>query len=275
MSLQPDSKKQNWVLVTSISFAVFLLLAILLIVYGQNLKLSVPVYFFLLCTMALAATGLLAGALKSQAKYNGKVYGGTLNLGGPVVVFALIIMLGYKFRPAEITADRSITVNLFSAVNKMPVTAGNILIKAGVFSRREDVNTKGEAVFTGIGPEEKGKILRIFPDVAGFTNPFIDSVFTIEEKGNTTINIILNPVEDQLVIRGNVYDDDDHPLVDCLVDIGHGLATVRTDSIGNFSVKLSMKEGVQQDVTVTDKGKVVYRSLRTLSSNTPLKLPAK
>jgi hypothetical protein len=273
MSTPPKVNKQNWIFVTISGFVVFLLLIVLLIVYGKNLNLSTPVYFFLLLALALAATGLLAGALRSKAEYDGKAYGGSLKLGGPVVVFALIILLGYKFRPTEDNGPRVLTINVYSSKNKTPVTQGKLLIKAGAFSQREEINSKGEAVFGGIGPSISGKVLNVIAEVEGFNNPSVDSVFEVSPKGNTSIDLFLEPVENVILLRGNVIDKDNNPLINATVDIGHGLANVNTDSMGNFLVELSLKEGSEQDITVLLHGKVVYNSRRTLSSNSALSLP--
>lgn len=275
MSTNPASGKQNWIFVTISAFIVFLLLIVLLIVYGKNLNLSIPVYFFLLLVLALAATGLLAGALKSKAEYDGKAYGGSLKLGGPVVVFALIILLGYKFRPIEDTGPRVLTINVYSSKNKTPVTQGKLLIKAGAFSQREDINSKGEAVFGGIGPSISGKVLNVIAEVDGYSNLSPDSVFEVSPKGNTSIDLFLEPVKDIILLRGNVSDTNNNPLIDATVDIGHGLASVNTDSMGNFAVELSLKEGSEQDIIVLQHGKVVYNSRRTLTGNTALLLPVK
>ena len=273
MSTTPAVNKQNWIFVTISAFVVFLLLILLLIVYGKNLNLSLPVYFFLLLVLALAATGLLAGALRSKAEYDGKAYGGNLKLGGPVVVFVIIILLGYKFRPIEDNGPRVLTINVYSSTNKIPVTQGKLLIKAGAFSQREDINSKGEAVFGGVGPSVSGKVLNIIAEVEGYYNPSIDSIFEVSSKGNTCINLLLNPLKDMILLRGNVVDKNNNPLINATVDIGHGLATVNTDSVGNFIVELSLKEGSEQDITVLQHGKVLYNSRRTLSSNSALSLP--
>ena len=84
---------------------------------------------------------------------------------------------------------------------------------------------------------------------------------------------MLDPLKDMILLRGNVVDKNNNPLINATVDIGHGLATINTDSVGNFIVELSLKEGSEQDITVLQHGKVLYNSRRTLSSNSALSLP--
>src|SRR5215216_4154698 len=92
----------TWIIISAVGFIVFLIGALLFSLYSDKINfISQSTYFFLLVPLALVAAGFLFGALRSHAKYSGKAYGGTLELSGPVVVLALIIYLGYKFRPAE------------------------------------------------------------------------------------------------------------------------------------------------------------------------------
>jgi hypothetical protein len=84
----------TWIIISGIGFAVFLLAALLFSVYSDKINFISPsAYFFLLVILALMSAGFLFGALRSHAKYSGKAYGGTLELGGPIVTLALVIFL--------------------------------------------------------------------------------------------------------------------------------------------------------------------------------------
>ena len=273
MATKSSVQKPEWLFVTFAAFFFFLLIVVLLMVYGQQLNLSTPLYFFLLLAMAMACTGLLAGALKSKASYDGKIYGGNLKLGGPAVVFALIILLGYKFRPLNEIGPRLLTINIYADKNKTPVTSGKVLIKAGAFSQREEITSKGEAVFGGIGTSISGKVLSVLTEVDGFTNPAVDSIFVVSPTNNTSIDLFLMPITHKIMLRGFVLNKANKPLGGVLVDIGHGLLTTHTDSMGNFAGELLLKEGSKQEVTVIKNGKIIYNSARTLSNNNTLTLP--
>src|SRR5215217_3668937 len=109
-----------WVLISLAGFALFLITAVLFGLYSDKLNfISSTSYFFLLIPLALASAAFLFGALRSSAKYTGKNYGGTLELGGPVVVLLLIVGLGYKFRPQE--KSFGFTLNIFSATDTTEV----------------------------------------------------------------------------------------------------------------------------------------------------------
>src|SRR3954471_7375726 len=106
-------KPLTWIIISGFGFVIFLLAALLFSLYSEKINFISPsAYFFLLVILGLMAAGFLFGALRSHAKYSGKAYGGTLELSGPVVVLALIIYLGYKFRPTE--RSFNFTVNVFA-----------------------------------------------------------------------------------------------------------------------------------------------------------------
>lgn len=60
---------------------------------------SENIFYVLLIPMALASAGFLFGGMKSYAKYKGKLLGGILELGGPVVLFCLVLVGGFKLVP--------------------------------------------------------------------------------------------------------------------------------------------------------------------------------
>src|SRR3954471_9826781 len=112
-------KALSWVYISAGGFILFLVMALLFSIYSDKLNLiNSSAYFFLLVPLSLAAAGFLFGALRSHAKYSGKAYGGTLELGGPVLVLVIVIYLGYKFRPTDDAF--SVTLNVFdsTAMNK-------------------------------------------------------------------------------------------------------------------------------------------------------------
>ncbi|MCR9253240.1 MAG: hypothetical protein NXI20_22700 [bacterium] len=64
-----------------------------------NAGYSEKFFYILLIPMALASAGFLFGGMKSYAKYTGKVIGGALELGGPAVLFCLVLIGGFKLVP--------------------------------------------------------------------------------------------------------------------------------------------------------------------------------
>jgi hypothetical protein len=60
-----------------------------------RLGLTGNLYYLVLLPMGLAASGFLFGVLRSYARYSGKQLGGMLELGGPIVAFLLVVILGF------------------------------------------------------------------------------------------------------------------------------------------------------------------------------------
>ena len=117
--------------------------------------LSAPTFFFLLVVMGLVAAGFLFGALRSYGKYSGKVYGGTLELGGPVLVLVLVVLLGYKFRPTE--GSVSVTVNLLGGGGGSPIIdRGEIKAYYGN-AQASKTFTDGQVVLSEVPRELRGK----------------------------------------------------------------------------------------------------------------------
>src|SRR5215218_8773353 len=90
----------KWVVISGLAFLVSLAAAAILIFYGARLNdlgFSDKIYYLILIPLGLSAAAFLAGAMKSYASYkssNTSLYG-TLALGGPVVIFALVVGGGF------------------------------------------------------------------------------------------------------------------------------------------------------------------------------------
>ena len=52
-------------------------------------------YYIVLLTLGAASAAFLFGVFRSYSQYTGKVIGGNLELGGPVVVFVLVVVGGF------------------------------------------------------------------------------------------------------------------------------------------------------------------------------------
>jgi hypothetical protein len=162
-------KPVTWIYISGAVFIVFILLALFLGFFGDALShLKTSTYFFLLIPLALMAAAFLFGAMRSHAKYSGKIYGGTLELGGPVVLLFLVIYAGYKFRPVEKDNPFSITLNVFgNAAKPVIIQSGILNVFYGTAKTRIKI-TDGQAVVQEIPPEYRGKELRILPEAEGY-----------------------------------------------------------------------------------------------------------
>jgi len=104
----------SWVRVTWIAFLLSAAAAAGLIASSQHLAqsgLTSSIYFIVLFPLGLAAAGFLFGALRSSAKFVGKRYGATLQLGGPVVIFVMVILGGLTIAHPENTFSLLVRVH--------------------------------------------------------------------------------------------------------------------------------------------------------------------
>src|SRR4051794_38571095 len=95
------SSTKNWFL-PLVWFFLALALAVLMMVNGERLAnsgLVNQIYYLILIALGLAAAGSLFGVLRSQARYQGQSSWGTLEVGGPAVVFLLVVGAGVWFAP--------------------------------------------------------------------------------------------------------------------------------------------------------------------------------
>ena len=161
-------KPLTWIIISGVGFVIFLVAALLFSLYIDKINFISPsAYFFLLVILALMAAGFLFGALRSHAKYSGKAYGGTLELSGPVVVLALIIFLGYKYRPTP--QSFNFTVNIFSATDTSEVIkTGSTELFFGNAHQTKNIS-EGQSVFSELPSDHKGKTITLIAHADGYT----------------------------------------------------------------------------------------------------------
>lgn len=126
------------------------------------------VFYLLLIPWALSSAAFLFGAMKSYARFTYKQLGSFLELGGPVVLFCLVVVGGFKLVPPP-PETFDLTVRAHSADGSDPIiTSGKITIELDNLRRTESIGANGEADFKGIPPRFKGATLRVLPQVDGY-----------------------------------------------------------------------------------------------------------
>ena len=255
----------TWVFISLGGFAVFLITAVLFGLYADKLNfISGSSYFFLLIPLALASAAFLFGALHSHAKYTGKMYGGTIELGGPVVILLLIVGLGYKFRPQE--KSFGFTINVFSATDTTHVIkSGTADVFFGTAHWTKNISD-GQAVFSEIPDDYKDRQVSIITSAEGY----IAKKETISVPVNAATNIYLTKAADSVTIRGLVKDKKGKTVQNATLVFADGLVKTVTDEYGNFTVALPFKEGTEVTLRVYIKNEIKYDNLVTLSAATSL-----
>src|SRR5690606_39677305 len=95
--------------ISAAAFVCALLVAALFIAFSDRLAfITNAVYFVVLLPLALAAAAFLFGAMRSHARYRGTVIKGNLELGGPVVIFCLVMLGGLLLANPQATGSLTV-----------------------------------------------------------------------------------------------------------------------------------------------------------------------
>ena len=262
------TKPTNWVILSILGFLFFLALAILFSVYNRQLTFITPsLYFFLLIPLALLSAAFLFGALKSYAKYSGKVYNGTLELGGPVVLFAMILLLGIKAAPKRESLQLAINIFGDSAQTEI-INSGKVHLYFGNAKMTKDISD-GQALFNELPANAANQQISISADVDGYTG--IRQSIDVP-AANTAITYILQKNKVEIIQRGVVINADGNPVSNGIVVIENGLAKDTTDELGHFTATVPLKDGAEVNIRVYKQNKIIYDNLHKLSNQVSLTL---
>lgn len=266
MTTEKNNKTHFWVFVTVGGFILFMGLAILLVVYGKKLEITTPVYFFLLVVAALSATGFLTGALRSQAKYSGKVYNGKLYLSGPALVFIVIVFIGYKFRPVEKQGPLTLTVNLYGPAGRgETITTGSVKVMFNGDARVENITSEGQVIFGQIDPSFRNKEIRIIPQVEKYFLRSGDTTVVLPDNEFAVVDVQLQKKEEKTIVRGLITSENGVPVNNAMVNFLFFGKSVTTNEQGSFEIELPLPEGAETEVAIYVQNIIRYRNKMTVS----------
>lgn len=261
----------KWVLITAAGFIFFLAAAVVFSIYSDKLNvISTPVYFFLLVMIALIAAGFLFGALRSHARYSGKAYNGTLELGGPVIVLVMIVYLGFKFKPTQ--QSFIATINVFSADSgHAPVPGGQLDIYYGTAKISKPI-TNGQAVVHELPVNFKGKEVTVIPAAEGYAGGAQKLAIPVNDEA---MNLYIAKVPDTVVVTGIIINKAGKPVMGAVVVFADGLVKTVSDDFGNFKASLPFKDGAETPVRVYRSNDILFNNLVRVSHQVPLTLQIK
>ena len=234
--------------------------AVLVLLSDRFSRLSTAAYYLLLLPIALAAAAFLFGAMRSHARYKGDVAQGSLELGGPVVVFVMVMLGGVFLAGPDTTAN--VTVRLSSTAGPEDrIAGGEVVLDLGDDRRTRAVGPDGQATFTQVPVQflngELGVVARVERYRMASAGPFQVSPLGI-------IEVPLEPVRAETVVAGTIFDPTG-PVEGATVNFAHGTATAVTDVNGNFRLALPFERTAQVPVMVTVEGRVVYNDSYVVS----------
>jgi hypothetical protein len=225
------------------------------------------VWYVLLLLLGLFAAVTVFSIFKSYARYSGKALGGTLELGGPVVVMLAVVVLGFYLAAAP--AQRfDVTVFLHGKAGRQAVVLrnhGKVALDLGADKRIEAVGDKGEVRFAGIPVDMRDREVALGLD--DDTYELVKPELTIR-LNQEAVYAAIQPK--QLLLVGYVSDEHGRPLPQARAVIAK--ATTVTDQDGRFEIKLpaDLPEG-DHSITITAAGYEPWRGQAVPGGN-PLRV---
>lgn len=148
-------------------------------------------YYFALVPLGLSAAVLLFGVLRSKAYWKGTVYGGVLELGGPVVLFLLVQILGFYLVQNASTFPLTVYVHGEAGPHEVVLkNSGRVVMRLGLEPRSEPIGADGQAFFPVIPASFRNQSVPVWVesdefesggDTKTLTVPSID--LTVRRKG--------------------------------------------------------------------------------------------
>jgi hypothetical protein len=159
MKTQPSSKIEAQLLppiVYAVISAVGLLCAVgLLFFFVHNAPdlrqngISKPYFYVLLMPLAFSAAAFLFGAMRAYGTYRGKVSGGALEISGPIVAAALVVVGGISIIQSASPPPSFFMQVRFTDPDGAPVLSGEVTLEARTFRYSRKVSD-GEVTFPAL-----------------------------------------------------------------------------------------------------------------------------
>jgi hypothetical protein len=128
------------------------------------------IFYLLLLPWALSCAAFLFGAMKSYARFTYKRLGNFLELGGPVVLFCLVLVGGFKLvPPSPETFDLAVRAH---SKDSPLITFGQITLDLPGLPHAS-IGLDGEANFKGISARFKGTSIRVLAQVDGYEEKWL------------------------------------------------------------------------------------------------------
>jgi hypothetical protein len=153
------------------------------------------IFYLLLLPWALSCAAFLFGALRSYALFTYKHLGSLLELGGPVVLFCLVVVGGfYLVQPPPETIDLAVRAH---SANRALILSGQVTLDLPGLPHA-NISPDGEANFKGRSAKLKGRPIRVLAQVSGYPEiwltPSVEgNILTVELPGFTQVATLVPP----------------------------------------------------------------------------------
>jgi hypothetical protein len=242
----------KWVYISGVAFAVAMAAVVAFVAYAGRTRLPNGLYFMILIPLGLTAAAFLFGAMRSHAAYRGESSYGTLELGGPVVVLALVVLGGLMANRAETFA---LTVRVHGPDGPGDVVrSGRITADLAGVRRTADLSANGDVVFADVPAELDGDTIQLLAEANDYM--LAPDAGRVVIPASHIVALALRRKEFLVTMRGSVRDGDGRAVRGARLDFNAGAATTSSDSSGNFIVRVANAPGTVIPLTVS-RGEVV------------------
>ncbi len=225
------------------------------------------IFYLLLIPWALACAAFLFGAMKSYARFTHKPLGSYLELGGPVVLFCLVVAGGFKLVPgAPETFDLTVRPRSTDGLNPV-ITSGKITIDLETDRRTELIGANGEADFKGIPPRFHGATVKILPQVEGYEEQWQRHKL----HGNVLELPLVRATQPVTHLDGSIVPPPPN-WKQLRVTVEGQTSEGKVDELGRFGFDLKGKDGDRVRLRIYAGQEIVYDDFQVLPGPVTLKL---
>jgi hypothetical protein len=193
----------------------------------------------------LAVTGFLFGALRSFALYRGKHGGGVLELGGPVVGFALVLIGGFFLPPPATNFPLTVFVHGPAGPQDLPLrNQGEVMLDLGSERRRQPIGDAGQASFLEIPSSFRGQRINV---------TLLASDYERADRGPLPLkeqSLYLSVRRKAVPIAGETVDENGRPIPRARVSVA-GISTT-SNGDGRFSLVVPSEQAQDELVLRVD-----------------------
>ena len=186
-------------------------------------------YYIVLFPLGLCAAVFLFGVVRSFARYTGQQYGGTLELGGPIVAFILVVAGGFVLVPKP-PSTFPLTVYVHGEAGRNDLVlrnSGYVFVDLDGDRRSQPILENGQAYFPAIPDRFRGQEVPIWVEAKGFEPTKADQKERVDAA-----SLYLAVRRKSGHVSGRVQDQDGNPIANADLSLV-GLSS-HSDPSGHF-----------------------------------------
>ena len=186
-------------------------------------------YYIVLIPLGLCAAVFLFGVVRSFARYKGEQYGGTLELGGPIVAFVLVVGGGFVLVPRP-PSTFPLTVYVHGEADRNDLVlrnSGRVFVDLDGDRQSRSIGENGEAYFPAIPDRFRGQEVPIWVDAKRF-----ESTVANQKERIDGASLYLPVRRKSGHVSGRVQGQDGNPIANA--DLTLAGLSLHSDASGHF-----------------------------------------